>query len=227
MVMLHLAARASRRCLPLSSNVSRHANRSAIAMSQTITRFGLSVPADEVFLAWTSGDLERMLGALPLSSNAVDRHHLLQCTVQALYRLRTDAKKRKLLFEVAALHLQEMEGLIKGLRRDDLASKERSRRHAEERSHRTGVPPPLIEVVPGGAMPAIETFILLVRSLCEDERYEDARNVWRRAHEVGYLSGEALAREEEAVDRRRRRNEARDTKARQSNRNGAESASDG
>jgi pentatricopeptide repeat protein len=178
-------------------------------MPHTITRFGTFVPADEVFFAWTSGNLERMLAATSLQSNAVDRHHLLQCTVQTLYRQRADRAKRELLFEVAMLHLGEMKVLIDGLRRDDVASKARSHRLSEEESQRTGVPAPHIEAVPGGAIPVIETFLLVVRALCEDERYEDAKKVWHRAKEVGYLSSEGLAMEEEAVDRRQRRNEAR------------------
>jgi pentatricopeptide repeat protein len=177
-------------------------------MPHTITRFGIFVPADEVFLAWTSGNLERMLAATSLQSNAVDRHHLLQCIVQTLYRQRADRAKRELLFEVAMLHLGEMQVLINGLRRDDVARKARSQRLSEEESQRTGAAPH-IEAVPGGAIPVIETFLLLVRALCEDERYDDAKKVWHRAKEVGYLSSEGLASEEEAIDRRQRRNEAR------------------
>jgi pentatricopeptide repeat protein len=178
-------------------------------MPHTITRFGTVVPADEVFFAWTSGSLERMLAATSLQSNEVDRHHLLQCTVQRLYRQRADRAKCELLFEVAMLHLGEMKVLMDGLRRHDVASKARSHRLSEEESQRTGVPAPHIEAVPGGAIPVIETFLLVVRALCENDRYEDAKKVWHRAKEVGYLSSEGLAMEEEAVDRRQRRNEAR------------------
>jgi pentatricopeptide repeat protein len=178
-------------------------------MPHTISRFGTFVPADEVFFAWTSGNLDRMLAAISLPGNAVDRHCLLQCIVQTLYRQRADSAKRKLLFEVANLHLEEMQVLIDGLRRHDVASKALSMKLSEEESKGTDTPAPAINALSGGAIPFIETFSLVVRALCEDGRYEDAKKVWRRAEEVGYLSGEAVATADEVIDRLQRRNEAK------------------
>lgn len=178
-------------------------------MASMITRFGKFVPADDAFTAWTSGNLSQMLDAMTIETNEIDRHHLLQSVARALYRQRTDPAQRAKLLDVAAVHLGEMEKLIEALRRDDVANKERSRSQADLQFRKTGVPQPSLEAIPGGAIPVIETFLLSVRVLCEDGRYQEAKEVWRRAAEVGYLSVTGLLQEEASVDRRRKRNEAR------------------
>ena len=47
------------------------------------TRGGESVETDAVFDAWTSGDLNAMVAVLGLRTHPVDRHHLLNCLVEA------------------------------------------------------------------------------------------------------------------------------------------------
>jgi hypothetical protein len=45
-------------------------------MVSFILRNGKSIPADEVFDAWTSNDLKKMLAVLNKKTHPVDRHYL-------------------------------------------------------------------------------------------------------------------------------------------------------
>lgn len=150
-----------------------------------VTRFGQSVEADEVFGAWTSGSIPRMLRAVALPTNEVDRHHLLQSLVHALYKRRSGPAARSEMLRIGAMHLAEMPVLMEGLLR-----------HARARST---LPPEEV------GLPYIETFLLMVRVLCEDGRYEDAAHVWRRARQVDYIGDEGLAHELAGIERRRRK----------------------
>lgn len=51
-------------------------------------RCGKSVRVDEVFHAWTSGDLPRMLKAITLKTHPIDRHFLLMGIVERTYKAR-------------------------------------------------------------------------------------------------------------------------------------------
>ncbi|MFC1661911.1 hypothetical protein ACFL3S_10770, partial [Gemmatimonadota bacterium] len=53
-----------------------------------VTRGGRGVRADEAFHASNSGDLDRMLRAMRVQTNLIDRHFLLQNIVQHAYKLR-------------------------------------------------------------------------------------------------------------------------------------------
>jgi hypothetical protein len=83
-------------------------------------RYGVSVECDEAFLAWTSGDLERMRRAICLPTNAVDRHHLLAVYVERLFEL---AKEHPELLpdavSAAKLHVDELEFLLPELVREE------------------------------------------------------------------------------------------------------------
>lgn len=72
-------------------------------------RGGKSVRTDAVFDAWVSGDLKVMLRALPLKTNLVDRHFLLQGIVGETYRLRADSKMATECARVAEIHLAEFQ----------------------------------------------------------------------------------------------------------------------
>ena len=73
---------------------SMTASRKVISMSLSVLRMGKWVAADEVFEAWGSGDLTRMLAALTLSTNPIDRHFLLLGIVRATYKQRTNPEMR-------------------------------------------------------------------------------------------------------------------------------------
>jgi hypothetical protein len=71
-------------------------------------RQGKSIPVDDAFRAWTSGDFSQMLKAVSTKTNPIDRHFLLQSIVDATYKLRKEEKYRKLCIEYAEKHLKEL-----------------------------------------------------------------------------------------------------------------------
>lgn len=72
--------------------------------------------ADEVFHAWMSADLPRMLAARALKSNPIDRHFLLQRIVKATYASRADPKMRQLCIETGRTHFGELAAIVKALK---------------------------------------------------------------------------------------------------------------
>ena len=81
-------------------------------------RQGKSVPVDDAFRAWTSGDLNQMLKAVSTKTNPIDRHFLLQSIVDATYKLRKEEKYRKLCIEYAEKHLEEFPSIAPALKED-------------------------------------------------------------------------------------------------------------
>jgi len=81
-------------------------------------RQGKLVPVDEVFHAWTTGDLDKMLKAASFKTNLVDRHHLLQSIVSETYKLRKEKKYRMLCIEYAEKHLEELPSILIALKED-------------------------------------------------------------------------------------------------------------
>ena len=65
-------------------------------MTTFITRCGRQLAADEVFEAWTSGELDRMVQALLLPTHPVDRHFLLMGIVEQSYKLQGLDEMREL-----------------------------------------------------------------------------------------------------------------------------------
>ncbi len=129
-------------------------------MVDTIIREGHPVPADEVFQAWMSADLQRMVGALSLKTNPVDRHFLLMNLCREAYRLRkADANMRKLAREVGLIHVQEFDGLRGPLER-----------HLE-------------------GLPRVPTFQNLPTLLAEEGEYGLAIDVCRKAIAFGLSDG--------------------------------------
>lgn len=87
-------------------------------MTGRIERQGRWVEPDEAYLAWESGDLNRMLAARALRTNPIDRHFLLQRIVQETYRRRSDPEMRRLCIETGLVHLQEFSAIAPALRTD-------------------------------------------------------------------------------------------------------------
>lgn len=73
----------------------------AISASHPYTlRDGRMVPTDQVFDAWTSGDLKRMLDALGTRTNLIVRYFLLMGIVKQTYQLRADPQMRDVCLEL-------------------------------------------------------------------------------------------------------------------------------
>lgn len=81
-------------------------------------RQGKSVPVDDAFRAWTSGDLDQMLNAVSTKTNPIDRHFLLQSIVDATYKLREEDKCRNLCIKYAKMHLQEFPAIAPALKEE-------------------------------------------------------------------------------------------------------------
>lgn len=119
-------------------------------------RQGKSVPVDDAFHAWTSGDLNQMMKAVLTKTNPIDRHFLLQSIVDATYKLRKEEKYQKLCVEYAEKHLQEFSAIAPALKEDM-----------------------------GGTLPRITTFQHFATVLAEDGEYDKAISVCETALEYG------------------------------------------
>lgn len=162
--------------------------------TQQVRRFGVLQPVDEAFLATGSGSLARMLSAMALPTNAVDRHYLLLTIVDQLYRRRkAGPAARRMLIEIARLHLAELAHILPQLALHDL-----------ERS-KLCKPLPSDAELPVIGSRYIPTFDHLCMALCEVGQYEAALDVWRHAVAVGYASDEGLEKRRALIDKRKRR----------------------
>lgn len=86
-------------------------------MGQSYTiRGGKSVPTDEAFDAWTSGDLGRMLRALDVKTNPVDRHFLLLGIAEQTFKRRSDPSMARDCARISDLHLAEFPQLAPALK---------------------------------------------------------------------------------------------------------------
>jgi len=81
-----------------------------------IQRNGKPVEADEVFLAWTSGDLARMENATEIKTNPVDRHFLLLQLCSEFYKRRSDSIMRSKFLTWSRQHLREFPQLAINLK---------------------------------------------------------------------------------------------------------------
>lgn len=87
-------------------------------MTSYIIRDGKSVPADEVFEAWTLNDLNKMLANLNTNTHPIDRHFLLQGIISETYKQRKDISMRKICIETCEIYLKEWPILANALGRD-------------------------------------------------------------------------------------------------------------
>ena len=81
-------------------------------------RGGHAIPIDEVFQAWTSCDLRRMLNALDCQTHPIDRHFLLMGIVDQTYKLRADSQMAATCRRVAQMHLDEFPAIAPILAQD-------------------------------------------------------------------------------------------------------------
>jgi len=100
-----------------SKQTATSANQSRNFEQYTI-RDGQLTKADNVFLAWTSGDLPKMVAALDLKTNPIDRHYLLLNIVEQAYKQRrSNPSMRDLCLHVSKIHLQEFDELSVALQK--------------------------------------------------------------------------------------------------------------
>ena len=139
-------------------------------------RFGVTVDCDEVFVAWTVGDLDAKRRALSIPTNGVERHHLLQSLVEQLFQGRkSNPAYIDELMEIAELHMQELPFLLSELER-----------HYRLTRAAVGSPP--------GAFvrPGITTLKHLSDIHIEAGRLNLAVGVWRREHAIGAIDDDRL-----------------------------------
>lgn len=129
-------------------------------MATRIERMGRWINADEVFKAWMSNDLRRMLAARSVKTNAVDRHFLLQGIVKETYKRRREPKMRQLCIEAGLVHLDEFPTLAPDLRKDM-----------------------------GGTLPRVSSFAKLATALAEEGRIDEAIQVCETAADLGLDDG--------------------------------------
>ncbi len=129
-------------------------------MASFISRNGVFMPADEVFEAWTSGDLNRMLAARSISTHPIDRHHLLQGIVGLSYKSRAQSDMRALCYQTAFQHVAEFREIAPVLASDF-----------------------------GGRLPRVPTFATLAMLLTKDGRYPEAISVCEQAMAYGLHDG--------------------------------------
>ena len=79
---------------------SAQPSKGSTVSSTTVTRKGKTVPADAVFQAWTSGDLDKMLAVVGVPTNEIDRHFLLMSIVD-----------QTLCIKFAERHISEFAGI--------------------------------------------------------------------------------------------------------------------
>lgn len=96
-----------------------HAFRPAEPKTHTfISRMGKTIEADKVFYAWSSNDLGRMLRALEIKTNLIDRHFLLMGIVNEAYKQREQPEMAKLCANIADLHIREFSQIVPALKKD-------------------------------------------------------------------------------------------------------------
>lgn len=131
-----------------------------------ITRDGLEHVAGEVFEAWSSGSIDRMLAAMDKPCHPVDRHYLLQATVAEAYRRRKSSPAmRETCERVAFQHIVEFPSLAAALRRD---------------AKRSGL---------DDTLPVVTTFQQLATLLTEKGDYERAIEVCKIAQSYRLSDG--------------------------------------
>jgi hypothetical protein len=123
-------------------------------------REGRNIKADEAFFAWTSGDVHRMVRALAVRTNPIDRHFLLMGIVAATYKKRNDPVARRTCVEVGRMHVAEFPAIAPVLRADM-----------------------------GGLLPRVATFAHLAAVLAEDGALAEAIAVCEAAIFYGLHDG--------------------------------------
>jgi hypothetical protein len=123
-------------------------------------RQGEAVQVDNVFEAWTSGDLSEMLKSVQKKTNPIDRHFLLQNIVNETYKLRKGANHRETCIKYSEIHLAEFPVIAPALKKDL-----------------------------GGYLPRVTTFQNYATVLTEIGEYEKAIKVCEDANSFGLDDG--------------------------------------
>jgi tetratricopeptide (TPR) repeat protein len=123
-------------------------------------RQGKPVPIDNVFKAWSTGDLDKMLKAVNIKTNLIDRHFLLQSIVAESYKLRKTDKYKKICIKYSEIHLLEFAMIAPALKEDM-----------------------------GGMLPRVSTFQNYSTILYEKGEYEKAIEVCQKAISFGLHDG--------------------------------------
>jgi len=123
-------------------------------------RQGKVVASDDVFKAWTSGNLDEMLQVVNLQTNLIDRHFLLQAIVTESYKLRNQGQFREICIEFAEKHLSEFPAIAPVLKEDM-----------------------------GGKLPRVTTFQHYATLLTENKEYEKAVTICEQAIAYGLQDG--------------------------------------
>lgn len=97
---------------------SRNVDAPASSGGQYTMRDGKSVKTGAVFDAWVSGDLDAMVKVMGKKSHPIDRHHLLNCIVEAAYRRRAEPAMVDLCVSTSETYLSEAPKLMKALLSD-------------------------------------------------------------------------------------------------------------
>jgi len=143
-----------------SSLFGRKSNSHKQEPNTFTVRQGKTVPIDDAFRAWTSGNLNEMLKAINIKTNQIDRHFLLQSIVTETYKLRKEEKYKTICIKYSEIHLQEFPSLAPALREDM-----------------------------GGILPRVTTFQHYATILTENGEYEKAIDVCQKAISFGLHDG--------------------------------------
>lgn len=125
-----------------------------------ITREGKQVRTDGVYEAWTSGDLDKMLNAVELETNPIDRHFLLMSIVDETYKHREELEMAEKCLEFGLIHINEFPSIAPALKKEM-----------------------------GGTLPRVTTFQKLATLLAERSKYDEAISVCERAVSLGLNDG--------------------------------------
>lgn len=115
---------------------------------------------DEVFEAWITGNLDRMLEVTSLKTNLVNRHFLLQSIVEIAYKLREEESYKDICLQHAKIHISEFDDIAPALKKDM-----------------------------NGVLPRVITFQHYATLLTEIGEYEKAISVCKKAIEYGLNDG--------------------------------------
>jgi len=142
------------------SQSERNSNTSIENYFDELRESGQNNKRDEVFEAWISDNLERMLKVTSLKTNLVNRHFLLQSIVEKTYKLRAQETYKDLCLEYAKIHISEFNNIESALKKDM-----------------------------NGVLPRVSTFQHYATLLTEIGEYEKAISVCRKAIEYGLNDG--------------------------------------
>ncbi|MBQ25085.1 hypothetical protein [Alcanivorax sp.] len=145
----------------VNQNQQKKNQEKSVSESKTyVTRQGQSVEADDVFHAWTSGSLSKMVDALESKTNLIDRHFLLMGIVDQAYKNRSVNENAALLQSVSEMHIAEFPTIK-----------------------------PALEKEMDGILPRVTTFQKYATFLTEKAEYEKAIEVCEQAIAHGLHDG--------------------------------------